>query len=392
VRIGVDVSYWQNTRGFGRFTRELVQALVCNYAPMHEFVLVADQQTAEAGGFPDQAERVVVRTRRQPMQAESADSWRGPLDLLRLGWKAGRCGADVFWFPAVSAYYPVLGRVPVVITVHDAMPETRPDLFFPTKRARLFWQAKTAMAHRQAVAVVTPSESARQGVAAVSGRPVESITRIDEAPAPIFGQVNDAVGTSDMLMRLGLAEKQPLLLYVGGINPHKNLESLLRALAGLRQNGVPCFHLALVGEEGKDSALGCYREIMALRRELGLEDHVTLTGFVSDADLVLLYNAADALILPSLDEGFGLPVVEAMACGLPVAVSARGALPDLVGDAGLSFDPLDVSSITQAIARLLRDADLRRTLGERGLARAQEFSWARSARQMMAVFETAVQG
>jgi len=392
VRIGVDVSYWQNKRGFGRFTRELVRALVFSYAPRHEFVLVADQQTAAAGGFPDQAELLVIPTRQQSMQAESANSWRSPFDLLRLGWRAGRCGADVFWFPAVSAYYPVLSRVPVVITVHDAMPETRPELFFPSKRAKLFWQAKTGMAHRQAVAIVTPSESARLAVAAALKLPVESIQRIDEAPATVFHPTVDAAGARDMLRLYGLPANAPLLLYVGAINPHKNLELLLRALATLRQHGVPHWHLALVGEYSKDSNIGCHREIIALRHELGLDENVTLTGFVSDEDLALLYNAADVLVLPSLDEGFGLPVVEAMACGLPVAVSARGALPELVCDAGLSFDPLDVSDIAQTIARLLGDADLRHALGARGLARAQAFSWPRSAEQMMAVFEAAVAG
>lgn len=390
MRIGVDVSYWQNTRGFGRFTRELVRALVGHYSPMHVFVLVADQQTAAAGGFPEQAEVVVARTRQQPMQAESAAGWRSPLDLLRLGWRAGHCGVDVFWFPAVTGYYPVLGNVPVVITVHDAMPELRPELFFPSQRARLFWRAKMAMAQRQAAVVVTPSESARQAVAAASGLPVRSIARIDEAPAGIFQRLVDAEGASGMRVRLGLPADVPLLLYVGGIDPHKNLESLLRAVAGLRPSGVHSWHLALVGDFDPDNTLGYHREILALRRELGLEQDVTLTGYVSDADLVLLYNDSTALILPSLDEGFGLPVIEAMACGLPVAVSARGALPELVGEAGLSFDPLDVGSITQTIARLLQDPELRRELGERVLARARAFSWSRSAQQMMAVFAATV--
>jgi glycosyltransferase involved in cell wall biosynthesis len=390
VRIGIDVSYWQNTRGFGRVTRELVRELVCNYASKHEFVLVADQQTADEGGFPGQAELFVVRTRRQPSQAESARGWRGPLDLLRLGWGAGRCGADVFWFPAVSAYYPVLGRVPVVIMVHDAMPETRPELFFPSHRARLFWQVKTWMARRQAAALVTPSENARQAVAAAWRWPVEAITRIDEAPAAVFRRADDAAGRRDVLRRLGLPAEVTLLLYVGAINPHKNLESLLRALAELRKTGVLGWHLALVGEYARDSTLGCHREIVALRRELGLEENVSLTGFVSDEDLALLYNAASIFVLPSLDEGFGLPVVEAMACGLPVATSARGSLPELIGDAGLNFDPLDVSDIARAIARLLGDSDLRQSLRARGLARAQAFSWSRSARQMMTVFENLV--
>lgn len=390
MRIGVDVSCWQNTRGFGRVTREIVRELVSNYASKHQFVLVADQQTANGGGFPERAELAVVRTRHQPSQADSSDGWRSPLDLLLLGWRAAHCGADVFWFPAVATYYPVLGRVPVVIMVHDAMPEMRPELFFPSPRARLFWEAKTNVARRQAAAVVTPSENARQAVAAVWRWPVENITRVDEAPAAVFHRADDDAGRRDILSRLGLPAEVPLLLYVGGINPHKNLESLLRALTEVRRNGVVGWHLALVGEYARDSTLGCHHEIVALRRELGLEESVSLTGFVSDEDLALLYNAATLLVLPSLDEGFGLPVVEAMACGLPVAISARGSLPELAGDAGLSFDPLDVSDIARTISTLLGDPHLRQTLRARGLARAQAFSWTQSARQMMTVFENLV--
>lgn len=385
MRIGIDVSCWQNRRGFGRFTRELVRQLVDDYAAAHEFILVADRFTAAEARFPPRARVVVAETGRQPMRAAAADGWRSPLDLLRLGWKAGRCGADVFWFPTVYSFYPVLGRVPVVVAFHDAMTEDRPELFFPTRRSRLFWRAKVWLARRRASAIVAPSESARRSVAAALRLPVETIARIDEAPAAVFRRTVDATATGTVLARHALPAHVPLLLYVGAISPHKNLATLLRAVAALPADAG--WHLALVGEYRIDSALGCYEEIAALRSALALTARVTLTGFVPDDDLAVLYQAATMLVLPSLDEGFGLPVVEAMAGGLPVVVSARGSLPELVGDAGLTFDPADRSALTRAIARMLADAELRRDLGARGSARAAAFSWKQSARQMMTVLE-----
>ena len=276
MRIGIDVSCWQNRRGFGRFTRELVQQLVHDHARTHEFVLLADRFTAAEARFPDAARILIADTRRQPMRAASADGWRSPLDLLRLGWQAARCGADVFLFPTVYSFYPVLGRVPVAIAFHDAMTEDRPDLFFPTRRARSFWQAKVWLARRQASAIVAPSESARHKVAAALRWPVETIARIDEAPAAVFRKTENAAAMRDALSRCRLPADVPLILYVGALSPHKNLANLLRAVAGLRADTG--WHLALIGEHRTDSALGCHDEIVALRAALSLTGRVTLTG------------------------------------------------------------------------------------------------------------------
>jgi glycosyltransferase involved in cell wall biosynthesis len=392
VRIGIDASCWQNHRGFGRFTRELVRELVHGYASAHEFILFADRTTALEGDFPAGARVEAVETRRQPIRAASATGWRSPLDLVRLGWRAARCRTDVFLFPAVYSFYPILGRVPVVTVFHDAMTERRPELFFPTPRARLFWRAKVWLARRQSARIVTPSESARREVAAALRWPVESIRRIDEAPAGAFTRRDPTSSDQTVLSRYSLPREVPLILYVGGISPHKNLDGLLRALSSVRPRDPAGWHLALVGEYERSSYLGCHEEIARISDELGLVDRVTFTGFVPDEDLAALYGAATLLVLPSLEEGFGLPVVEAMACGLPVAASARGSLPEVVGGAGLIFDPLDDAAMAGTIARLLEDPGLRRELSENGLARAGSFSWRESARTMMDVLEETAAG
>lgn len=386
MRIGVDVSCWQNTRGFGRFTRELVRQLVADGPPAHEFVLIADAQTAATAEFPAGAEVVVAGTRRQPMRAAAADGWRSPVDLIALGRQAARCGANVFWFPTAYSYYPVPRRVPVVVTIHDTMTETRPHLFFPTPRARLFWRLKLWLARRQAAVITTPSESARRDVAATFGWPVEDIPRIHEAPADVFRHPARADVLATLRARHHLPPDAALVLYVGAISPHKNLDGLLAALAAMPPRPGGDWHLVIVGDHTTDSALGCHETIAALRHDLGLGDQVTFTGFVSDDDLRAFYAAARLLVLPSFDEGFGLPVIEAMACGLPVAVSNRGALPELAGDAGLTFDPSDHAAIGAAIARLLDDEALRLERGARGIARAAAFSWQAAARDLMTVF------
>lgn len=392
MRIGVDVTSWRDTRGFGRFTRELVTQLVRDGAASHEFVLIADPETAARGQLPAQAQVCIANTRRASANDAHLTANRSPWDVLRLGLRAAQCRADVFFFPAPSTFYPVLGRTPVVVALHDTMTDERPTLFFSSRRTWVCWTLKMSLLRRQASAIVTPSENARHRVAASLRWPLDKITCIDEAPASSFRMYRDADDAALVTSRYALPRDVPLVLYVGGIDPHKNLDNLLRAMALIRPNDPRAWHLVLVGSYQLGSARGYVEEIIGLRDQLQLFDRVTLTGFVPDEDLARLYNASTLLVLPSLDEGFGLPVVEAMACGLPVAVSNRGALPELVDDAGVTFDPNDPRVIAEVIIRLLEDDDLQRVLGARGFARAQQFTWQRSAQQLMQVFESVMRG
>ncbi|MDH3903927.1 MAG: glycosyltransferase family 4 protein, partial [Xanthomonadales bacterium] len=151
--------------------------------------------------------------------------------------------------------------------------------------------------------------------------------------------------------------------------------------------------LVIIGDEKRDSYLICGQELRETVAQLGLSERVVFTGFVPDDDLVAIYNAATLLVLPSFDEGFGLPVIEAMACGTPVAVSQIGALEELVGNAGLVFDPENLDDLASTIERLLRSEDLQKSLRQRGLERVRHYSWRRAAEQTMSVLlEVAVQG
>ena len=193
-----------------------------------------------------------------------------------------------------------------------------------------------------------------------------------EAPAAVFAPGNE--------------ERQDFLLYVGGISPTKNLETLLRAFAASRAR-TSGTRLVLAGDYAGDRFRTCHHELVRLARELGLEQTATFVGYVPDAELVPLYRRARLFVMPSWDEGFGLPAVEAMACGAPVLVSRGHALEEVVGGAGLLADPRSAESFREQIDRALSDEALRAELSRRSIERAAAFSWTRAAREVLRVLQ-----
>ena len=392
MRIGIDACCWSNRRGFGRFTRELVTHMA-RRPRGHEIVLVVDRQTAAQHAMPEGCRVQVVPTREQPTRAASAQGARGLGDLWRLSRGASACDADVFFFPAVYSYFPVARRRPMVVAFHDAIAEEHPDLVLPEWRGRMLWKAKTWLARRQAACLLTVSENARMQIVTAFGYPRERIHVVAEAAGEEFRPLDDAERASlgTVLRTYGLPADRPLLVYVGGLSPHKNLEGLLTAMARLRQRGGRA-HLAIVGDPAADGFNSSHSALFAGRKTLGLVDAVTFTGYVPGPDLVSLYNAASAVVLPSFSEGFGLPALEAMACGVPVAASRGGALPEVVGDAGLFFDPRDAEEMARILEQLVADDALRARLGEAGRRRARLFSWAAAAEKTLDLLEEVARG
>jgi glycosyltransferase involved in cell wall biosynthesis len=384
MRIGIDACTWANRRGYGRFTRMLVTTMVAEY-PQHQFILVADQHTAADCDFPAGAQVEIVQTREQPTQAASADSSRSPADLWKLSRAVSRLRFDAFLFPSSYSFYPLFCKTPAVVVIHDAIAEQHPKLIFPGLKSRLLWNLKSWLALRRANRLVTVSEDARNQLAAVFRRPASSIEVISEGPDPFFRPFDVTEIGPAILEKYQLPAGVPLILYVGGISPHKNLERLLRAAKRVREP----WHLVLVGDYSNDSFFSSYKEVVELSHALNIVDRVTFTGYIPDADLVVLYNLATMLVLPSLSEGFGLPAIEAAACGLPVAASNRGSLPEVVGEAGLLFDPSSEGEIADAIARLLGDELLRHEISRKAQERAKLFSWKNGARKMMSILEEA---
>lgn len=254
-----------------------------------------------------------------------------------------------------------------VITVHDLAFLRFPEFLTPESR-RYYGQIGRAVA--AADAIIAVSECTRRDLLTLVDAPAEKITVIPEAPAPAFRPGP------------GPATDRPYFLFVGVLEPRKNIPGLLRAYARLWQTvGEACPDLVLAGRPGWLCA-----EVVAQLTDPGWRGRVRWLAAPDQPAIVQLMQGALALVLPSYYEGFGLPVLEAMACGTPVIASNRGALPEVAGDAALLVDPDQPEALAQAMRQLWEDPALRRDLGRRGLQRAAAFSWTATARATLAVY------
>jgi alpha-1,3-rhamnosyl/mannosyltransferase len=276
-----------------------------------------------------------------------------------------------------SAYYLMPYRVPVpaFLTVYDLIP-----LLFPshsTTRARLLFRWTTATALHAVDQSVAISSATREDFARHFAIPSERMVTVPLAADPVF-RPQPAEKVVAFRTRYGLPDD--FLLYLGSNKPHKNLLSLVEAYARTAEGGET---LLLVIAGAWDPR---YPEPRERADMLGLAERVIWLGRIPDVDLPALYSSAMAFVFPSLYEGFGLPPLEAMACGTPVACSDSSSLPEVTGDAALLFEPTDVESITRALNRISHDDMLRAQLSARGLNQAARFSWERTARETLELY------
>lgn len=392
MHIGVDANCWANRRGYGRFTRELLHAMLAvDRKNTYWFFLDSDTRQ-RVSDIPEGVQQVVVPTQRAAVEAASADGSRSPRDLWAMSEAVRRHRPilDVFYFPSVYTFYPLRTNSPVVVSIHDTIPENFPNLVFASRKARLLWGLKVRWAIHQAKMILTGTQAARSALIEHFGIPNELVRIVPDAASAVFRPLNGSPDTREILVQHGIDPEKRFVLYVGGISPHKNLATLLEAFALLADAGataMDCVKLVVVGDYRGDVFLSSYESLQRRIADLGLAQRVIFTGFVPDDVLVHLYNAADIMVLPSFDEGFGLPAVEAMACGTPVVASRAGALPEVVSDAGVFFDPHSPRELQECLEVLMRDDAKRLELGRRGLIRARDFSWERSATAALAALE-----
>ena len=362
MRIGVDATSWVNRRGFGRFARNAVRALV-DRDPENTYVMYIDSITAR-----EEVRRVELG--RAPSEAASATSNRSPLDLLRMTRALRRDRPDVFLFPSIYTYFPVIG-VPVVIGIHDAIPLEFPELAVPGARARLFSWAKQRLALAQATRIFTVSETSRRAIESGLGIASHRLTVVPEAPDPIFSP-RDADAIARARAEIGLDPDRPFVLYAGGISPHKNLETLIEALALLPE---PRPVLVAVGDLEREVYVSAAAAVRHQIARLGLTDDTLLPGFVPDETLAALYSGASVVAIPSLAEGFGLPAVEAAACGAPLVLSDIEAHRETLGGAAVFFPPRSPERLAESLRRLLEHEGERQEAARRCLDAVQRFSW-----------------
>jgi glycosyltransferase involved in cell wall biosynthesis len=280
----------------------------------------------------------------------------------------------------VQYIIPPVAPCPVVTTIHDVAFRRFPHLFPLKHRLLLNWLIPLSARH--AAAVITVSESTKRDLVEFYQIPLEKIAVTPNAVDPVYQPMDRSQARRSAQRRLGVPI--PYLLSVGVLQPRKNLPRLIRAYNRIAAS-IPQ-RLVLVGKEGWANEE--LREAVA-EAPPGLEPY--FTGYVADADLPTLYAGADLFVYPSLYEGFGLPPLEAMACGTPVLTSNTSSLPEVVGDAGVTVDPRDERAIASAIERILSDARLRERLAEAGIRRAAEFTWERTAQQTVEVYRTAAE-
>ncbi|MHB0858597.1 MAG: glycosyltransferase family 4 protein [Anaerolineae bacterium] len=271
---------------------------------------------------------------------------------------------------------PIAATCPLVVTLHDLAFFRYPELFRPPNR--LYLQRMTSLSVRRAAHVIAVSESTRTDAQRLLGIPEERITVVPNGVDDDMRPIDDAQSLRALRQRYALPEQ--IILFVGTLEPRKNLPVLLEAYALLRARGLP-HKLVIAGGKG-----WYYDTIDAGVRRLGLAQDVIFPGFVPQDELPLWYNAAELFVYPSLYEGFGLPPLEAMACGTPVVVSDVPALAEVVGEAGLRVAPDDVQGLSDAMYRVLNDPLYARHLREAGCQRAHAFSWSTTALRTAQVY------
>ncbi len=289
--------------------------------------------------------------------------------------RARRQQVDVLFSPGFTA--PARRGYASVVTIHDMQPEDMPDNFTPLYHfgyTRLMRRAA-----RQAAHILTVSEHAKGRIVALYGIPPERITVSHHAAGPIYFTSVSPDEIARVRQTYGI--HFPYLLSVATLHPHKNLDALIDAFVALRQTGDTAIQLVLVGLRGTAAAT-----LQTKVETAGIADAVVMTGWVPDADLPALYQGATVYVLPSRYEGFGIPILEAMASGTPVITTTAASLPEVAGDAALLVDPDDRAALAHALRRVVNDPALRADLIGRGRARAPLFTWRKTAEATLAAF------
>lgn len=289
-----------------------------------------------------------------------------------------RLNIDVVHFPAYTGSFVNTGKN--VVTVHDVMHKVNPGWF--SKKELILMDFPMQVAVRKATKIIAVSESTKRDIIKFYRIPEEKIAVTMAAVESYFKPIND------LALLQGIKNKYKIgcdfILHVGVLFKRRNIVRLLEVFSLLKKDGNVEQKLVFVGP-GKS-----YFKINEHIQKYKLDNDVIYLGYVEQEDMVLLYNAASFFVYPSLYEGFGLPVLEAMSCGKAVITSNISALPEVVGDAGLLIDPYNTQQLYDAMYRLVKDSSLRGDLGRKAYERSKFFSWEKKVRQTMAVYEDAV--
>ncbi len=371
MRIAIDLSPAIHQKaGLGRYARTLAEQLVA--------LDTANEYVAFGYGRWS-AQSLAPALRHLPAANVPLDvrPWRmGVWLAYALGLSLDAFLPRVDLFHATEHLLPPLKNAKTVFTLHDLIFRLFPEYHLPLNH----WFLRNAMPHflRRADAIIAVSECTRSDAIRFYNVPPDKITVIYEGVNPALAPVADPDCIA--AARAKYAHNLPFLFFVSTIEPRKNIPALVDAVRLLRGRGLP-HRLLISGRKG-----WLYQGVFDHVRQTGMESEVDFLDYVPDADLPALFAACDAFVFPSFYEGFGLPPLEAMACGAPVVCSNTSSLPEVVGHAALLIDPREPGEIADAVERIVGDAGLRAELKNRGLAQAAKFSWERAARETAALY------
>ncbi len=379
MKIGIEATSAAESKkaGVGYYTLNLLRALSRIRADEHTYTMYlrsnwpSEAESPLAGMPPEHASCWHTRILQWPVLWAQA---RLPLEFLR------HC-QDVYFFP--TAVLPLLYQpAHSVVTIHDVAYLFFPEYFSFALRNWLALASKIGMA--RASKIITVSEATRQDVLTYYGVSPEKVVTIHHGVHSHFRQLDNSFRPAIEQTKQTYGIQHPYILYIGTLQRRKNIPRLLQAFYLLKQKYQIPHQLVLVGQRYHDLP---EHEISETIQRLTLNQDVIWPGYLGEDDMLLLLNGAELFVLPSLYEGFGMPLVEAMACGVPVACSNTSSLPEVVGDAGMLFDPDDVDSIASTIYQLVTMERLLEKLRAKGLQRAQGFSWDACARKTLDVLE-----
>ena len=356
--IGIDARILINKRtGVGRYTYQLIKAL----------------------SEVDRENRYIIFHNSEldlSFKKENFTNFRFPVPLynfykeqLWLTYHADKLGLDLLHGP--MHYPPMVGHCRTVYTIHDLNPDNFPDMFQDKSMVGYFRKWRRLVS-RWTDRIITPSHHAKETVLQQMG------TGQDKVDVTHLGC--DDVSSGDRVP--SFLNGFDYILYVGHQQRWKNIERLIKVYASLVEEGKATEKLVMAGEKG-----WFYFDLVELVRKLKVEDKIIFTGYVSDEELAHLYRNTRLFVFPSLMEGFGLPVLEAMSYGAPVVSSKATSLAEVVGEAGLLFDPTDEGEMKESLHRALRDEGLRKELVKKGLERSKNFTWKKTARETIGVYE-----
>lgn len=363
--IAIDASTISTQGGPRTYVLGLITALL-SIDRENEYIVFYNDP-AHVGRFP--AAREVVLNGKSPL----ARLWREHI-LLPLACR--REGVDLLHCPKSAV--PYFSPCPTVVTLHDLIPIRHPET--EKAAARIYWRIQIPVAARRSSFVITDSEHARGEILEDFNLPPEKVAAVMLGFDPLMTGERNIDKTETVRARYGLPENY--ILYVGTIQPRKNIISLIEAYNLLRQRREVAPKLVIVGRKG-----WLYDSLFERIKALGLSDEIIFTGFVPDEELPSIYDGAIIFAYLSLFEGFGLPPLEAMACGVPVIASNTTSIPEVVGDAALTVTPTDINSIVNAMETILESPELAERLKTKGLERVKLFSWEKCAQETLDIYK-----